>query len=145
MVEKLKKSHGSLFVEEYVKGKEVTVGVLSYYDEIKALPILELRPKKEFYDYEAKYTKGLTDFILPAEIDDSLRDFIWKEALRMHQTLGCRGASRSDFIIDGNGEVFFLEINTSPGMTDTSDVPAEAKCDGVGMEELVLKILQSAF
>jgi D-alanine-D-alanine ligase len=144
-VEELKKSHGSLFCEKYIKGREVTVGVISGYNEIKALPILELCPKKDFYDFEAKYTKGLTEFILPAKISDNMRDDIQGEALKMHQTLGCKGASRSDFIIDENNVVYFLEINTSPGMTDTSDVPAEAASEGINMEELVLKILQSAF
>lgn len=137
--------YSKVFIEKYIKGREVTVGVLSSKFEEIVLPILELKPKKEFYDFEAKYTKGLTEFILPAELDKSMTRFVQKQALAIHSSLGCKGASRSDFIIDNNGEVYFLEINTSPGMTDTSDVPAEAKVIGIEMEDLVMKILLSAF
>ena len=109
------------------------------------LPILELHPKNEFYDFEAKYTQGLTDFIMPAELSDEMTRHIQEQSLLIHKTLGCKGATRSDFIIDDKGAAYFLEINTSPGMTDTSDVPAEAKHIGIDMEELVQKILLSAF
>ena len=143
--DKLSKEYKSCFVEKYIRGKEVTVGVLGTAEEDIALPILELVSKNEFYDFEAKYTKGLTEFILPANLDEDTTKSIQELALLMHKTIGCKGATRSDFIIDENNDAFFLEINTSPGMTDTSDVPAEAKCKGIEIEELVLKIALSAF
>jgi D-alanine-D-alanine ligase len=139
------REYKNIFVEKFLKGREFTVGVLtSKYEEV-VLPILELRPKNEFYDFEAKYTKGLTEFILPAELDEITTEKLKQQALLVHKTLGCKGATRSDFIITEKGEINFLEINTSPGMTDTSDVPAEADCMGIDMQELMIKILKSAF
>ncbi len=134
-----------VFVEKYLRGKEITIGVLTSRFEETVLPILELRPKKEFYDFDAKYTKGLTEFILPAKLDENTTKEIQQTALKVHKTLGCKGVTRSDFIITENGEANFLEINTSPGMTDTSDVPAEAGAMGIDMQDLMIRILKSAF
>lgn len=145
VIDKLFIEYNSCFVEKFIEGKEVTVGVIGSNSEDIALPILELVSKNEFYDFEAKYTKGLTEFILPANLDEEKTHDVQELALLMHKTIGCKGATRSDFIIDKNNEAYFLEINTSPGMTDTSDVPAEAKCKGIEIEELVLKIALSAF
>lgn len=145
IIEVHSQKYPEIFVEKYIKGREVTVGVLTNSCEEIVLPILELRPKNEFYDFEAKYTQGLTDFIMPAELSDEMTRHIQEQSLLIHKTLGCKGATRSDFIIDDKGAAYFLEINTSPGMTDTSDVPAEAKHIGIDMEELVQKILLSAF
>jgi len=137
--------YNGIFVEKFIKGREITIGVLSSkYEEIP-LPILELKPKKQFYDFEAKYTKGMTDFILPAGFDEITTKKFQNQALLVHNTIGCKGATRTDFIVDENLNPYFLEINTSPGMTDTSDIPAEAKCMGINMEELVIKIVKSAF
>jgi D-alanine-D-alanine ligase len=131
------------FVEEYVQGIEVTVGVLDNGEEAVVLPVLQLVPHNEFYDFEAKYTKGMTDFILPAQIPEDMTKKVKDYALMAHRSLGCLGASRSDFIIRGD-EAYFLEINTSPGMTETSDIPAQAKSYGMSDLELCEKILESA-
>ncbi len=145
LIGKAKSEFHGVFVEKFIKGKEITVGVITSKSEELVLPILELRPKKGFYDYEAKYTKGMTEFILPAELDEKATKTIQETALRIHKTLGCNGVSRSDFIIDEKGIAYFLEINTSPGLTDTSDIPAEAGAMGIDMQELMVKIVKSAF
>lgn len=138
------KKFGEIFVEEYIKGQEVTVGVLGT-DNPRALPVLELVPKKEFYDYEAKYTKGLTEFILPARLSAPLTKKVQELAVDAHLALGCRGVSRVDMIINRDHVPFVHELNTSPGMTDQSDLPAQARSAGLSFDELVVEILQSAW
>jgi len=131
-------------VEKFIKGKDITVGVLDEGKSTYALPILELRPKKEFYDYEAKYTKGLTEFIIPAQIDEELTKYIMDLAVKTHKAVFCYGVSRVDMVVKER-DVFVLEVNSLPGMTDTSDLPAEAKAMGISFPELVEKILLSGF
>jgi D-alanine-D-alanine ligase len=140
-VEKFK----DIFIEEYIKGREVTVGILGTGDDLAALPILELKPKAEFYDYKAKYSKGGTDFILPAKLPEALYSHTQEVALRAHRSLGCYGVSRVDIIIGGNHTPYVHEVNTIPGMTDASDLPAEAQCAGISFDELVARILESAY
>lgn len=140
-VEKFK----DVFVEEYIKGKEVTVGILGTGSNIMALPILELRPKAEFYDYESKYSEGGTDFILPARLPKDLYRQVQETALAAHKALGCYGVSRVDIIIGSDHTPYVHEINTIPGMTDRSDLPAEAENAGISFDELVVKILESAY
>ncbi len=89
---------------------------------------VEVRPSREFYSYEAKYTPGLTNYILPPEIDDLAYDTLGILALKAHNALGCRGATRVDFILDESNNPFLLEVNTIPGMTETSLLPKIAKC-----------------
>ena len=132
-----------VLIEEYLTGKSLTVGVLENGDEVFATEILELRPKNEWYDYEAKYTKGMTEFILPAEISEEQTKTIKEVAVKSHIACGCRGLSRVDFLLaDNTGYV--LEINTSPGMTDVSDLPAQAAAMGITYDELVELILKGA-
>jgi D-alanine-D-alanine ligase len=133
-----------MFVEEYVKGREVTVGIIGTGKDIQALPILELVPKKEFYDYEAKYTEGLTEFILPARLPKSLYEKTQEIALSAHRALGCHGVSRVDIIVGLDHVPYVHEVNTLPGMTDRSDLPAQAAHAGISFDELVVKILESA-
>jgi D-alanine-D-alanine ligase len=140
-VEKFK----DVFIEEYIKGKEVTVGILGREEDLAALPILELKPKAEFYDYKAKYSKGGTEFILPAKLPKNLYKHTQEVALRAHKSLGCYGVSRVDIIVSGNHTPYVHEVNTIPGMTDASDLPAEAQCAGISFDELVVKILESAY
>jgi len=138
------KKFNDVFIEEYIKGKEVTVGILGTGDDLTALPILELKPKAEFYDFKSKYTEGGTDFILPAKLPKDLYKHTQETALRAHRALGCRGVSRVDIIIKGSHTPYVHEVNTIPGMTDRSDLPAEAQCAGISFDELVVKILESA-
>ena len=131
-----------VLVEEYLDGIFATVGVLGEADDTFATAVLEIRPKKEWYDYEAKYTKGLSEFILPASFSDEMTERIKELAVKAHKLTNCTGVSRVDFHIVGDIP-YILEINTSPGMTDTSDLPAQALVDGIDYDNLVLLILNS--
>ncbi|MEO0077224.1 MAG: D-alanine--D-alanine ligase [candidate division WOR-3 bacterium] len=131
---------GDIFLEKFINGMIATVGIL----EQTALPILELVPKKQkFYDFKAKYTKGETEFIIPARLSKSVTEKIKQLALLAHNTIGARGFSRVDLVVNKN-KPYFLEINTLPGMTELSDLPAQAKYAGISYDELVLRILKSA-
>ena len=132
-----------LLAEPFIRGRELTVAVLG--DE--ALGVTELRPKSGFYDYDAKYTDGLTDHIFPAEIPDEVADACRRIALDAHRLLGCRGTSRSDFRWDdaqGVDGLFLLEVNTQPGMTPLSLVPEQARHLGISYAELVQRIVDEA-
>ena len=107
-----------------------------------ATEILELRPKNEWYDYEAKYTKGMTEFVLPAELSEDMTAKVKDCAVKAFEVCGCSGVSRVDFLIVGDIP-YILEINTNPGMTDTSDLPAQALACGIDYDNLVLMILNS--
>lgn len=141
-VEEAQKYNPDVLIEEYLVGICATVGVLENCEKTFATEILELRPKNEWYDYEAKYTKGLTEFILPAELSEEMTKKIKELAIKAHKLANCSGVSRVDFHIVENIP-YILEINTSPGMTDTSDLPAQAACMGIDYDNLVLLILNS--
>jgi D-alanine-D-alanine ligase len=132
-----------LLAEPFIKGRELTVAVLGD----KALCVTELKPKSGFYDFDAKYTDGLTEHICPAEIPADIAQYMLDTALRAHQLLGCKGASRTDFRWDdeaGMDGVFVLEINTQPGMTPLSLVPEQARHVGISYEQLVDIIVKEA-
>jgi len=132
-----------LLAEPFVKGRELTVAVLG--DE--ALAVTELQPKAGFYDYDAKYTDGLTTHVCPAEIPDDIAKAMMDMAAKAHRLLGCRGASRSDFRWDdemGESGIFLLEVNTQPGMTPLSLVPEQAKVCGISYGELVERLIEEA-
>ena len=137
------KYNNDVLIEEFIDGFFVTVGVLENDNKIFATEILEIRTKTEWYDFDAKYTKGLSDFILPANLDETTTKLIKDLSVKAHTTAGCKGVSRVDFMIKDN-KPYFLEINTSPGMTDTSDLPAQAKAMGITYDNLVSLILNSA-
>ena len=132
-----------LLAEPFIRGRELTAAVLD--DE--ALAVTELKPTTGFYDYEAKYTEGMTEHVCPAEIPDEIRDAALATALEAHRILGCRGASRSDFRWDdeqGVDGLYLLEVNTQPGMTPLSLVPEQARMRGIDYPELVERIVASA-
>lgn len=135
---------GAYFVEKYVSGKEITAGVLRVAGNDVVLPLLELRPRRTFYDYEAKYTPGMTEFIVPAQVDEAVAAQVQTAALRAHEALGCFGYSRVDFRVSESGIPYALEVNTSPGMTVTSDLPQVAQAAGIDFGQLVKTMLQSA-
>lgn len=137
------KYNPDVLIEEYLVGIGCTVGVLENDGEPFATEILELRPKNEWYDYEAKYTKGMTEFILPAELSPEMTMLVKRLAVKAYQTAGCSGVSRVDFLIVKDVP-YVLEINTSPGMTETSDLPAQSNAMGIDYDNLVLLILNSA-
>ncbi len=129
-----------VLIEEKVKGTEVTAGILNG----TTLPLIEVVPKSGFYDYQSKYTKGATEYILPARISPELELEIQKTSLEIYHELGCEGVARADYIIDEDGDAWFLEINTVPGMTETSLIPKAAAHVGISFEDLVEKILDSS-
>lgn len=129
--------------ERYVEGTEITVGVLEG-DGPEALPTLEIVPANEMYDYEAKYTPGMSEHIIPARIPEESRRRAQELAIRAHRALGCRGFSRVDFIVDTSGEPFLLEVNTIPGMTGTSLFPEAAKAAGIDFPDLVERLVLQA-
>ncbi len=135
---------GAMFAERFVPGTEITVGVIEREGAAEALPILELVPKHDFYDYEAKYTKGLTEFILPARLRPDVYARAQRTALDAFAATGCRGYARVDLMVDGEGTPWFIEVNTLPGMTELSDLPAQAAAAGISYEELVETILLTA-
>ncbi len=141
--ETIEKFH-DIFVEKYIEGREITVGVLEIDEEIVALPILELVPKKEFYDYNAKYTAGMTEFIIPARMNEEKYKLAQELAILAHKSLGCVGFSRVDLVTDKDDNPYVLEVNTIPGMTDLSDLPAMAKAYGIEYEDLAEIMLYSA-
>jgi D-alanine-D-alanine ligase len=132
-----------LLAEPFIKGRELTVAVLGD----KALCVTELKPVNGFYDFDAKYTEGLTEHVCPAQIPADIEKFMLDTALKAHQLLGCKGASRTDFRWDdelGLAGVFVLETNTQPGMTPLSLVPEQAKQMGISYEQLVDLIVKEA-
>jgi len=132
-----------LLAEPFIKGRELTVAVLG--DE--ALAVTELQPKSGFYDYDAKYTDGMTEHVCPAEVPDEIAAAMMEMALKAHQLLGCKGASRSDFRWDderGEAGIYLLEVNTQPGMTPLSLVPEQAKARGIDYPDLVERIVELA-
>ncbi len=161
-------SHKKFFIEPYTKGIELTTSILPYDKELYkqlgididsleadqhlfidgdliSLPILKLSPKNDFYDYEAKYTAGLTEFELPALVPDDLSIKIHKAALKAYRTMECSGFARVDFIVkETNNIPYILELNTLPGMTDTSDLPAQAKAAKITATQLVEILIHTA-
>lgn len=137
------KYNDDVLIEEFIDGFFITVGVLEKDGKAFATEILEIRTKTEWYDFDAKYTKGLSEFIVPATgLSKEATELTKKIAVEAHETAGCSGVSRVDFMIKDD-KPYFLEINTNPGMTDTSDLPAQAKVCGIDYDNLVLMILNS--
>jgi D-alanine-D-alanine ligase len=134
---------GRLLAEPFIRGRELTVAVLGE----EALAVTELRPKSGFYDYDAKYTDGLTEHVCPADVPEDVRDACMAMALKAHRVLGCKGTSRSDFRWDderGVEGLYLLEVNTQPGMTPLSLVPEQAKYRGMSYAALVQRIVEEA-
>ncbi len=136
-----------LLAEPYIKGRELTAAVVDFAEGPRALAVTELKPKSGFYDFDAKYTDGMTDHVCPAEIPDRIRDLCLEYALRAHKVLACRGTSRTDFRWDeeqGEDGLFVLETNTQPGMTPLSLVPEQAKHAGIDYGDLCELVVAAA-
>ncbi len=133
-----------VMVERYVPGREITVAVMGD----RALGVTEIRPRDGFYNYDAKYTEGLTEHLVPAPLPPDLYDAAMAHALTAHNTLGCRGVSRADLRYDDTqgdpGRLYMLEINTQPGMTPLSLVPEIAAHADIGFTELVTWMVENA-
>lgn len=134
------KSDPLVIAEQFVGGGEYTVGILGD----QALPIVRIVPKNEFYDFEAKYLRDDTEYLCPCGLSAEKEAQIQREALQAFNAIGCSGWGRVDFLMDEAGKHYFLEVNTSPGMTDHSLVPMAAKAAGISFDELVIRILELA-
>ncbi len=138
-IKNAKKVTDEIFFEEYISGKEITVSVLCG----KALPVIEIRPKNKFYDYEAKYTPGKTEYIIPANISEKLTKEIMEQGELIFNEIEAKGAIRVDYIVKDD-KAYALEVNTIPGMTPTSLLPKAAKYVGLTFEDVVERILLDA-
>ena len=131
----------SVLVEEYIEGRELTVMLI----DGKAQPVCEIIPSHEFYDYECKYTAGMSKYICPAEIDDNISNYVKKISENLFDLLKCENYSRADFRMDDQNKFWFLEMNTLPGMTDISLAPMSALAAGISFNELIDKIVMHAW
>ncbi len=129
-----------VMIEKFIEGREVHVAILGN----RVLGGVEVKPSLEFYNYEAKYTSGLTEYIIPPRIDEAIYEKAKDAALQAHAALGCSGASRVDLRIDESGTPYVLEVNTLPGMTITSLLPKIAKSAGVSFKDLIEEIIRLA-
>jgi D-alanine-D-alanine ligase len=127
-----------VIIEEYIAGKEMTVAVLNDIP----LPVLEIKPKHDIYDYESKYTSGMSEYFVPADIPEKVFSNMQEQALSAFKALGCEVYSRVDFRLSEKNESYCLEVNTLPGMTSTSLVPKMAKAAGITFEELIERIVK---
>jgi D-alanine-D-alanine ligase len=132
-----------LLAEPFIRGRELTVAVL----DDQALCVTELKPHNNFYDFEAKYTDGVTEHVCPAQVPEAIAQAMMDMAAKAHRLLGCKGASRSDFRWDddqGEAGIYLLEVNTQPGMTPLSLVPEQARQVGIDYGTLVERIIAQA-
>lgn len=129
-----------IIIEKYIKGREIQVGILGK----RALGAIEIIPKRQFYDYEAKYTPNMSEHIFPARLPEQIYNEVLELGLKAHRVLGCKGYSRVDLIIDSDNRPFLLEVNTLPGMTNVSLLPEIAKGVGIDFNRLVEMILMEA-
>jgi D-alanine-D-alanine ligase len=131
---------GAVILEEFIEGKELTVGIL----DDNPLPVIQLVPKRRFYDEVAKYTSGMTEYLTPAPISKMESEMAQDAAIRAHRCLGCLSFSRVDMILSEDSRIFVLEVNTIPGMTRLSLLPKAAKAAGIEFAELCERMLRSA-
>jgi D-alanine-D-alanine ligase len=129
-----------ILVEQYIKGREIQVAILAE----QALGAIEIVPKREFYDFQAKYTAGMAEHICPAPLEKALYEKVLAQGELAHRVLGCSGYSRVDFLVTEQGDCFLLEVNTLPGMTALSLMPEIAQSAGFGFADLVEEIVSSA-
>ena len=137
---KTSKIDTNVIVEKFVDGEEFTVAIVNG----KTFPVIKIKPSNEFYDYEAKYIRDDTQYICPSGIEKNKEASISEEALKAFKAVGCSSWGRVDFMMDKAGRHYFIEVNTSPGMTSHSLVPMAAKEVGINFDQLVLEILKTA-
>ncbi len=134
-----------LLLEEYIPGRELTVAVWDGGDGAESMPIVEIRPKSGFYSYDSKYTRGATEYLAPAPLPEDTTQKIARSAVAAHRAVQAQVYSRTDLRLSPQGEPFFLEVNTAPGMTGTSLVPKAAAARGWDFPELLSRIVQSSW
>jgi D-alanine-D-alanine ligase len=134
-----------VLVEEFITGREFTIGVFRSKGEIITLPFTEIKTKKEFFDFEAKYTPGFTDEVTPADVDESIAEKVRAAAKKVYQVFNCSGVVRIDFIYNETvGDVYMLEINTVPGQTNESIVPQQVRAMGWTLKEFYTALIEEA-
>ncbi len=129
-----------VLLEDYIEGRELTVGILNE----QPLGVVEIIPKRGYYDFQAKYTDGLTDFVAPAQIPEDIYHEVQAQAQAAHKSLGCRHFSRVDLRLAQDGRAYVLEVNSIPGLTSHSLLPLSAKVCGIEFDELILKMTELA-
>lgn len=142
-IEKAFELDSEVLVETFVKGTELTIAVLGN-EQLEALPVIQIVPRNEFYDFESKYAPGGSQHLCPAPLNAEATEKVQAMAKAAHRVLGCSGISRSDFIMDENGEFWILETNTLPGMTETSLLPDAARAAGIEFPELCTRLIELA-
>ena len=130
-----------ILIEDYIPGREVTVGILNE----EALPVIEIIPKKRFFDFQAKYQTGMTDYVVPAVLEEAVAKKVQSNSLAAHKLLGCFGCSRVDMILNNSNIPFVLEVNTIPGFTATSLLPKAANLIGMDFGHLCLKLIELTY
>ncbi len=142
-IEKAFREDNQVLIEEFIEGRELTIGVYKAKGILYALPATEIVSKNEFFDYEAKYTPGITNEITPAEIDNNLKEQLESKAMYIYRHLNCRGIVRMDFILQASSnKLFFLEVNTMPGQSENSIVPQQVRASGRSLQDFYGEILE---
>jgi len=142
-VEKAFKEDNQVLIEEFIEGRELTIGVYRTNGYLRALPATEIISKNEFFDYEAKYTPGVTREVTPAKIDNTTREQLENKAMHIYRHLNCRGVVRMDFILQkGTGKLYFLEVNTMPGQSENSIVPQQVLESGMSLKDFYGDLLE---
>ena len=142
-IEKAFKEDNQVLIEEFIEGRELTIGVFKINGCLFALPATEIVSKNEFFDFEAKYTPGVTDEITPAQIDENLKEQLESKAMYIYRHLNCRGIVRMDFILEKNtNKLFFLEVNTMPGQSENSIVPQQVRASGRKLMDFYGELLE---
>ncbi len=145
-IEKAFKEDDQVLIEEFIPGREFTIGVFKSKGEITTLPITEVISKKDFFDYEAKYVKGMSEEITPAQVDEAIAQKIRANAVKAYELLDCRGVVRIDFIYnDAAQQPYMLEVNTVPGQSEASIVPQQVKALGWTMKDFYSALIDECF
>ena len=145
-LQKAFKEDDQVLVEEFIAGREFTIGVFKSKGEIVTLPFTEVKTHKEFFDFEAKYTPGMSEEITPAKVDESVAQKVRETAKKVYRTFNCRGVVRMDFIFhEEKKEPYLLEINTVPGQSEASIVPQQVKANGWTLKDFYSKLIEACF
>jgi D-alanine-D-alanine ligase len=145
-IEKAFKEDDQVLIEEFIQGREFTIGVFKTNGKIITMPFTEIISKKDFFDYEAKYVKGMSEEITPAQVDEVIAEKIRTNAARIYELLNCRGVVRIDFIYnEEKGQPYMLEVNTVPGQSEASIVPQQVKAMGWTLKEFYSALVEECF
>ncbi|MDD3877655.1 MAG: D-alanine--D-alanine ligase [Bacteroidales bacterium] len=134
----------AVVIEKFVKGREITCGVLNFDNEIMALPITEIISKNEYFDFDAKYDKNKADEITPAVLPQHITEYCQHVSKELYVFFNCKGVVRFDYILTDDEKMFFLEVNSIPGMTDESIVPKQAEAAGISIGKLFTTLIENA-